>query len=297
MSKIQYKNFNFRHATLSLIETANEIIGEYLADGYDLTLRQLYYVFVSRGLIDNNQKQYNRLGNVINDARLAGMIDWAAIVDRTRKIQINGHWDDPEDIIRESANCYAIDTRETQETYIEVWIEKEALAGILEQACEPLDVPYFSCRGYVSQSAMWRASQRIGGQLAMTHRKRAVILHFGDHDPSGIDMTRDIDDRQYLFGEEVEIKRIALNMNQVEEHNPPPNPAKLTDSRCQGYIAKYGDESWELDALEPRTITQLIQQNINELTSQNKRKKLIALQESQREKLQTIADDFDNLDY
>lgn len=296
MNKIQYKKFNFRQATLSLIETSNEIINEYLTDGYDLTLRQLYYVFVSRGLIPNNQKQYNRLGNVINDARLAGMVDWAAIVDRTRKIQINGHWDNPEDIIRESADCYAIDTRETQETYIEVWIEKEALAGVLEKACEPLDVPYFSCRGYVSQSAMWRASRRIGSQLAMATRKRAVILHFGDHDPSGIDMTRDIDDRQCLFGEEVEIKRIALNMDQVEQYNPPPNPAKLTDSRCGSYIEKYGDKSWELDALQPQTITQLIQQNIDELTDKAKRKRLIALQESQREKLQAIADNFENLE-
>jgi hypothetical protein len=295
MAKIQYQDFNFREATLSTIEKANDIIDEYLAEGYELTLRQLYYQFVARGIIPNKDSEYKRLGSVVNDGRLAGLVDWNAIVDRTRKIQINGHWDSPEDIIQESANCYAIDTRETQEVYVEVWIEKEALAGILEQACEPLDVPYFSCRGYVSQSAMWRAGRRIKRELNGSHCS-ATILHFGDHDPSGIDMTRDIGDRLKLFEVDVEVKRVALNMEQVEQYNPPPNPAKTTDSRYDGYIAEYGEESWELDALDPRTITRLIQENVIDLTDLIERKRLIARQESQREKLQTIADNFDKLD-
>lgn len=291
----QYKAFNFRQNTIALIDQANDIIAEYLAEGYELTLRQLYYQFVARGLIPNKDSEYKRLGSVINDSRLAGLVDWDAIVDRTRKIQINGHWDNPSDIIQSSADCYAIDTRETQDIYVEVWIEKEALAGILEQACEPLDVPYFSCRGYVSQSAMWRASCRIRQELSAKHHY-ATILHFGDHDPSGIDMTRDIDDRLELLEAVVEVKRIALNMEQIEKYNLPPNPAKLSDSRCQSYMSEYGEESWELDALDPRTITKLIQQNIDVLTNQAKRKKLITLQESQREKLQTIADNFDTLE-
>ena len=291
--RIEYQTFNFRSGTLGLIEQANEIIDEYLVEGYELTLRQLYYQFVARGIVPNKDSEYKRLGSVINDGRLAGMIDWEAIVDRTRKIQINGHWDDPSDIIQDSANSYAIDTRKIQEVYVEVWIEKEALAGILERACEPLDVPYFSCRGYVSQSAMWRASCRIQRELSAMHES-AVILHFGDHDPSGIDMTRDIGDRLKLLGADVEVKRIALNMEQVEQYNPPPNPAKLTDSRYQSYISEYGEESWELDALDPRTITGLIQLNVDILTNQTERKKLIALQESQREKLQAIADNWED---
>lgn len=295
MMLLQYQTFNFRQSTIALIDQANEIIAEYLAEGYELTLRQLYYQFVARAIIPNKDSEYKRLGSVINDGRLAGIIDWKAIVDRTRKIQINGHWDSPSDIIQDSANCYAIDTRETQEVYVEVWIEKEALAGILEQACEPLDVPYFSCRGYVSQSAMWRAAIRIQQKLSGQHHS-AVILHFGDHDPSGIDMTRDIRDRLEMFETEIKVKRIALNMEQVEQYNPPPNPAKLSDSRCQSYISEYGDESWELDALDPRTITKLIQQNINALTNRTERKKLIVLQESQRERLQAMADNFDTLE-
>lgn len=289
--KYTYQNFNFRDASLGLIGQANEIIEEYQAEGYELTLRQLYYQFVARGLVENKAAEYNRLGKLVGNGRLAGLIDWKAIVDRTRHIEINSHWEKPSDIIQSAADSYALDTRIDQDVYIEAWIEKEALAGILERACEPLDIPYFSCRGYVSLSAMWRAARRI---ISQPHKK-VIIFHLGDHDPSGIDMTRDIRDRLELFNCEVEVKRIALNMEQVEEHQPPPNPAKLTDSRCQGYIAEYGEESWELDALDPRTLTELIEHHESLLTNSRKRNKRIKLQESHREKLQSIADNYDSL--
>jgi hypothetical protein len=86
-----------------------------------------------------------------------------------------------------------------------------------------------------------------------------VIIHLGDHDPSGVDMTRDIADRLSMFAEsDIEVNRIALNMDQIEEFNPPPNPAKITDSRSGPYIELYGTSSWELDAIEPATLSQLI---------------------------------------
>jgi hypothetical protein len=172
-----------------------------------------------------------------------------------------------------------------------VWIEKEALAGVLERACEPLDVPHFSCRGYVSLSAMWRAAVRIRARLETRH-KTAVVLHLGDHDPSGIDMTRDIEQRLAVFGADVTVKRIALNMDQVRRFNPPPNPAKVTDSRCAGYIEKYGNQSWELDALDPRTINTLITNQVNRLTNAELRELLISKQESQRARLQAMADNY-----
>jgi hypothetical protein len=84
MPIIKYKDFNFRSASLSVIELANSIIAEYQAQGYDLTLRQLYYQFVARGIIPNSDAEYKKLGSVINDGRLAGLIDWDSITDRTR---------------------------------------------------------------------------------------------------------------------------------------------------------------------------------------------------------------------
>ena len=259
--KTQYIEKNFKAQSLWLIQTANEIIEEYQAEGMSLTLRQLYYQFVSRGMIPNKQREYKKLGSVISDGRLAGLIDWEAIEDRTRYVRRNSHFADPADVIRAARYSFQLDHWEGQEYRVEVWIEKEALTGVISGICEQLDVPYFACKGYVSQSEMWKAAQRLLHHLEMG--RAPVIIHLGDHDPSGIDMTRDIIDRNEVFeADMVEVERIALNMDQVEEYNPPPNPAKLSDTRSSGYISKYGNESWELDALEPRVLRRLIEEKV-----------------------------------
>ncbi len=255
---------NFKPASLELIDQANEIITLYQGQGYTLTLRQLYYQFVARDLIDNTMRSYKRLGSVVNDARLAGMMDWEAIEDRTRNLEKNWTFTSPRAAIEQIRKQYYIDMWANQEKRVEVWIEKEALVGVIERVCRELDVPYFACRGYVSQSEQWSAGIRAR-RRNNKHDQRTVILHFGDHDPSGIDMTRDNHDRLKMFcGYPPPIvERIALNMDQIEQYGPPPNPAKMTDSRFEGYAAQYGEDSWELDALEPRVIEQLIRDHVD----------------------------------
>ena len=261
MPKIQYKEIKFQQKSLDLIELVNQVGEEYQAQGYELTLRQVYYQLVARGYIPNNERSYKNIGSLINDGRLAGLIDWHSITDRTRNLRSNGHWDNPADVIASARYSYLLDKWEGQPNYVEVWVEKDALVDIVGQACRPLDTPYFSCRGYTSQSEMWSAAQRF---IYQRDRENRIIIHLGDHDSSGIDMTRDIQERLWLFGADVEVKRVALTMNQIDTYNPPPNPAKLSDSRCGKYIEQYGDESWELDALEPQVITDLI---TNEVTA------------------------------
>lgn len=258
MPRIAYITRKFSPASAALIANANRIIAEYQRQGYTLTLRQLYYQFVSRDLISNKVSEYKRLGSVINDARLAGKIDWLAIEDRTRNLHRLSTWDHPSGIVRTAAQQFKQDLWETQRFRVEVWIEKEALAGVFERVCDELRVPFFACRGYTSQSEMWSAAQRLLGYREQG--QTPVVLHFGDHDPSGIDMTRDIIDRLELFTKgKVRLERLALNMDQIEQYEPPPNPAKETDSRFQGYLAEYGDESWELDALEPSILAGLVE--------------------------------------
>jgi len=282
--KIIYKEKRFRGPTKDLIDQANEIIEEYAAQGFDLTLRQLYYQFVARDLFPEDRRwrrvtatgkwvrdpdgtknadpNYTWLGGILNDGRLAGCVDWDCIVDRTRNLRKLGSWRTPAEYIM--PNSFHLDMWKTQKEYCEVWIEKEALVGVIVDVCRRWDVPYFACRGYVSQSESWRAGQRIARRISIG--KKATVFHLGDHDPSGIDMTRDNRDRCEMFDAlGVDVQRLALNMDQVEKWNPPPNPAKLTDSRCKGYIDKYGDQSWELDALEPREIKKLIEANIKKL--------------------------------
>lgn len=258
---IQYRDLKLKPSSLEIVEQANTIIREYTRQGFQLTLRQLYYQFVARGIIKNKQTEYKRLGSIISDGRLAGLISWHAIEDRTRNIRANQHWDKPRDIIAAARAGYAIDMWENQPTHVEVWIEKDALIGVIERVCRDEDVTYFACRGYSSQSEQWNAGQRFAEK-----GRPVIVLHLGDHDPSGIDMTRDNEERLSMFaGEPVEIRRLALNWDQVQEHNPPPNPTKMTDSRAEGYVAEFGSECWELDALEPAMIARLISEEINNI--------------------------------
>jgi len=185
------------------------------------------------------------------------LIDWTRIVDRTRTLRKNGHFDNPSDIMRAAANSYQIDKWEKQPYRLEVWVEKDALLGVIEVPCQRLDLPYFSARGYTSVSEMWEAAQRL--KRWRDKGQTPVILYMGDHDPSGIDMTRDVIARMELFTGGLKVDRLALNWEQVERYNPPPNFTKMKDTRAKAYIAQFGPSSWELDALDPATLTGLIE--------------------------------------
>lgn len=299
MSTICYQPKTFRAKSLALIKLCNEIIADFRAQGYELTLRQLYYQLVGRAIIPNNEKSYDNIGALISDARLAGLVDWEAIVDRTRSLRALPHWDDPGDIIAGAAQQFNYDRWEGQTTRVEVWIEKDALVGVIGPTCKGFDVPYFSCRGYTSQSEMWGAAMRIL-RYYRDGFNNVVILHLGDHDPSGLDMTRDITDRLTMFcethGEAVPmIKRIALNMDQIEKYNPPPNPAKLSDCRAQKYIEEYGDESWELDALNPKVITDLLAEEIESFIDPEPFDEQTKKQEQARAEIALISENYDKV--
>ena len=288
MPLIAYKDISFTKATREIIDHANTIIEEYSRQGFDLTLRQLYYQFVSRDLIANNQREYKRIGDIVNNARLGGLIDWSDITDRTRELRRLSHWSDPADIINGALRSFRTDKWAEQDVRVEVWIEKDALLGVIAGVCQELDVPYFSCRGYTSQSEMWEAGQRMIGYA--NDGKSLRIIHLGDHDPSGIDMSRDIQERLELFTDSrfgVQcLKRIALNRDQIDAYGAPPNPAKTTDSRYATYIKKHGEESWELDALDPRVISQLIREEVLRLRHEAKWAKAVKAESQMRQDLE-----------
>jgi hypothetical protein len=254
----------FHTKSRKLIATANTIIADYQAQGFTLTLRQLYYQFVSRDVIPNSQNEYKRLGQVINDARLAGLIDWSAIEDRTRNVRAWGYRSSPDEAVRILASQYAENAWATQPRHVEVWIEKDALIGVVEPVCGRYRLPFFACRGYSSQSEQYDAGKRFA--KAQHDGRKPLVLHLGDHDPSGMDMTRDNRERLAMFARHgVEVKRLALNMDQIEKYDPPPNPAKESDSRAGSYIEQYGESSWELDALSPLVIDKLIEKAVKKV--------------------------------
>lgn len=253
-----YRSFNFRQDTLDKIGQASGIIQEYQSQGFQLTLRQLYYQHVARGLIENTERSYKALGGLISDARLAGLISWDAIEDRTRSLRGLQTHRSPAALLRQAAKSYRRDLWEGMPIRPEVWVEKNALAEVVGTICNRLRVDFFPCVGYVSQSEQWAAGQRLAGYYK--RGQQPIVFHLGDHDPSGLDMTRDNRDRLSMFaGCPVQVVRLALNRDQVDRFQPPPNPAKVTDSRFADYQREHGDESWELDALEPQFIQQTIE--------------------------------------
>ena len=145
----------------ALVEYCNDILAEYERQGYILTLRQLYYQLVARDIIPNNVKQYNNLGNMVNNARMAGLIDWQRIEDRVRRPESNSHWNNPKDIISAAADSYYRDHWAGQDRYVELWSEKDAVSNILQPVCRKWDITFMANRGYSSASAMYRASKRF----------------------------------------------------------------------------------------------------------------------------------------
>ncbi len=264
MSKIQFRdNLQLNGANIRKLDTVNQIILEYAKEGYTLTLRQLYYQLVSRDIIPNRVQEYAKLSTLLVKGRMAGVVDWDAIEDRIR-IPFLPYWAiDIKDAVNDILNQYRLDRQNKQSVYIELWVEKDALSGVLKKVTSYYHINLMVNRGYTSCTALHDAYLRF--REKETAGKKGVILYLGDHDPSGLDMIRDIRERLFEFGISPEIKSIGLTMAQIKKYNPPSNPAKITDPRAKWYIAKYGNVSWEVDALNPRILLQLVKRNVEKI--------------------------------
>lgn len=280
----QYREIRLAMDTVKLIDKMNAIIESYQAQGFVLTLRQLYYQLVARDIVPNTEKSYKNVGEAANKARISGRMDWDAIEDRTRTVVTRNRWLNAAEVVRASAEQFHMDLWDNQPYRLFVVVEKEALAGVMQRPCYWHDIPMLAARGYPSVTVMRdMAIEQLAA--AISHGQTPVLLHLGDHDPSGIDMSRDLEERLRMFIEgqnedpdELIFKRIALNMDQIKAKKPPPNPAKSTDARFQSYRKLFGDQSWELDALEPAYLSQLIADEVANYADPDeleKRKKLI----------------------
>lgn len=200
--KLPLKNLNKKR--LSVI---NSIIEEYRQEGYVLTLRQLYYQLVSRDIILNKKSEYAKLSTLLTKGRMAGIVDWNAIEDRNRIPYIPYWVSGVEDAIEDTIRQYRLNRQKGQSYYIELWVEKDALSGVLKRITEYYHIRLIVNKGYSSTSAMYDAHKRVRDNLL--EGKKVVILYLGDHDPSGLDMIRDINKRTKAFiGNSSEIKEL-----------------------------------------------------------------------------------------
>jgi hypothetical protein len=243
------------------LKIINSIIEEYRQQGYRLTLRQLYYQLVTKVIIENKDSEYSKLSNLLVKGRMCGMVDWDAIEDRIRTPFIPYWVTGVNNAIYDTIEQYRLDRQKSQKVYIELWVEKDALSGVLKKITSYYHIKLMVNRGYSSCTAMYDAYKR----LLNNYDKDIYILYLGDHDPSGLDMIRDIKERLIEFGIKPNVKQIGLNMEQIKKYNPPPNPAKIKDPRAKWYIKNYGNTSWEVDALNPKILRELVKFNVESL--------------------------------
>lgn len=252
--KQAFKAIKFSEEKLAFINVANTMIARYSTR---LTVRQLYYQFVSHVPgFENSKRSYSRFSDIISDGRLGGLIDWEAIEDRGRVVSMPTEFDDTNDAIKNLAHFYRINRWEDQPIYSELWCEKQALAGLLDPLARRIGVPLMINKGYSSMSAMRESALRY---MARGKERPKKCFYLGDFDPSGNDMVRDIRDRMEMFGvTNFEIVKLGLTWEQIEQYQPPPNPAKVDDPRAGAYIEEFGDSSWECDALDPDDLETIV---------------------------------------
>ena len=280
--KHQFRKIRLSKSNKERLEVINSIIEDYQSQGYVLTLRQLYYQLVSRDVIPNKAAEYSKLSTLLKEGRMGGVVDWNAIEDRVRKPSRPYwvHW--VADALRDTVNQYMLDRMDDQDVYIEVWVEKDALSGVLKRVTNKYGINIMVNRWYSSASAMFDSFERF--KDAYNNDKSIVILYLGDYDPSGMDMIRDIRDRIKEFYEwyknledashseyddysdmDFTVTPIALTREQITKYNPPPNPAKRTDPRSKWFIDEHGTSSWEVDALKPEILNTILTDAIIDL--------------------------------
>ena len=322
MAKEKFRNWNFRgdikvkytdgsgNKNLwqknqeELLNQIIEIVDEYFAQDITLTNRQLYYQLVSRDIIPNADEIYKRICTFLTDGRYAGLIDWEAIEDRGRVPEKHSEWENIKSLIESATYSYRLPRWQDQEYYVELYCEKQAMESVLKPVADRYHIYFGVNKGYSSASTMYDLAQRIKDKIK--EGKRAIILYLGDHDPSGLDMVRDIHKRICEFltvGDECidivgddkdnpffRIVPLALNMQQIKQYSPPPNPAKITDPRAKWYIKEYGNKSWELDALEPRVLINITEKGIKGFLDEEKYNYWITREREEKKALEDFGD-------
>jgi len=307
----------------------------------------MYYQLVSKDLIPNHDKVYKKLGKLKDDLLYGGYVDWNVFVDRGRIPHIAYTEENVKGALQRTVNSYNLNKQLGQEYHLEVWTEKDAISGIIKQAVNPYTVRVVVNKGYTSSTAIYASYRRF--LHIIEAGQKVVILYFGDHDPSGLDMIRDIRDRvmnfflngrglgalrdrisdwassseildevewlseddeelfdsyiktdkkgsdyfdwiRYFFDKHFEVLPIGLTMEQIQKYNPPPNPAKMTDPRCKPYIKKFGPVSWEVDALRPEVMTEIVQTKILEYMDYDIYQDVLDREKKEKSQLQKIVD-------
>jgi hypothetical protein len=282
---------NLRYA--EIVQQTNRILSEY---EYPLTLRQVYYRLVSQNTIPNTKSAYNSLSKMLVKAREVEDIDEERIEDRARQaIESRAGYPSPSVFVQtmkawfeNSWQRYSLDLWTSQSFFVEIWVEKDALSSVFAHIAAPFRVTVCPSRGYASYTYIKRMA--VDHRFSKAKARPIVILHFADHDPSGLNMTDDLRKRfsKYSLDKIVTVKRIALTIEQIREYDLQPNPVKRADPRAEKYRRQFGDKCWELDAMEPKDLQRTVEEALNQHIDKKSWEKGLARERKDKNKLQSL---------
>ena len=274
------------------------IVEEYQEQGITQTLRGYYYDLV--GFIPNAIEIYKRIGNLVSDLRYSGHIDWNAMEDRARTNELPQEFDNLKHLIEVANRSFKLSRWADQDYYVELFSEKDTMYSRIEPLSRKYHLPLNINRGYASSSVIYSVSKRLIDKIEQG--KQVILLYVGDYDPSGLDMINDIRKRLTEFLEDgrdyvepnFKIVHVALTREQVEKYNLHPNPAKLSDSRAEKYIEEHGEVSWELDALKPQIMIQIVEDEILKYIDMDKYNDWIKKENEDKKELVKFGEDFES---
>lgn len=250
------------------------------------TVRQLYYQLVSRGIIEKTEKAYkSTVVRLLGLMRREGWIPFDWIADNTRWMRKPRTYSSLADMLDQQQQFYRRAVWDNQDAYVEIWLEKDALAGVLLEETAEYDVPLMVTRGYASLSYLHNSAEAIS-----TIGKPTYLYYFGDYDPSGCDITRAVEKglREFAPYADITFERVAVTREQIEYFALPTRPTKSTDSRSKNFEG----ESVEVDAIDPATLRRLVRDCITQHINPAQLKAMEVTEAAERETLAEIADSF-----
>jgi hypothetical protein len=259
---------------------------EALRQDQPMTVRQLFYRLVSQGVIAKTEAEYKTtVVRLLGEMRRAGEIPFDWIADNTRWMRKPRTYSDLSSVLEHTANTYRRAVWDVQNAYVEIWLEKDALAGVLIDVTAPWDVPLMVTRGYASLSYLHGAAETIRDQ-----GKPAFLYYFGDYDPSGLDITRAVEDgiREFAPDADITFERVAVTEAQIEDLHLPTRPTKTTDSRSKGFAG----QSVEVDAIPPGSLRALAEGCITDHINKGEHDRLMRVEKAERKTLLRIAKRF-----
>ncbi|HEV2107658.1 MAG TPA: hypothetical protein VGR16_05300 [Thermomicrobiales bacterium] len=262
-----------------------DAIGAVAEDYERMSVRQLYYQLVSRGVIEKTEAAYKRVCDASAQMRLDGRLPYQKIADghRTRRgVFAHGGLGEAletaHDLYRRN---YWID----QPCYVEVWSEKDALTGVIQPVCQRYGVTYVATRGFPSITLRYESAIAL-----MKIGKPTAVLYFGDHDASGQKISDNLEAELRHHGANVWVRRIALNPDHVRRYALPTRPGKQSDSRQAAFTKRFGDASVELDALPPDALTDLVETSIWEYIEPEQWRQSMDVEALERKTLASITE-------